>query len=116
MVSEKGIFTNAIKSRLYKWGHDVQVKREFIVSWVFAPITDDCARVFCNRSSVAHVGTKFQWTKSLQNAINQLKHKLVFSPILAYPCPNCGFAVDTNASGQQPDGFFHKCRRKRKKL
>lgn len=40
----------------------------------------------------------FQWTDECQSSFDTLKQKLTESPILAYPLPDIGFILDTDAS------------------
>ena len=41
---------------------------------------------------------KFEWTNACEEAFERLKHKLVLSPILAYPKNEGLFVLDTDAS------------------
>ena len=48
---------------------------------------------------VTEEGRPFKWTTECQGDFEALKHRLVSSPILAYPVPGREFVLDTDASG-----------------
>ena len=47
---------------------------------------------------LTEAGRQFRWTENCQQAFDELKSRLVFSPILAYPSVTTMFTVDTDAS------------------
>jgi hypothetical protein len=45
-------------------------------------------------------GRKFEWTNECQSAFEELKNRLVLSPILAHPDFSNNFILDTVASNE----------------
>lgn len=103
IVSEDGVSTDPQKVEcVSNWPqprtvHDV---RSFLGTCSyyrrFIPLFSDLARPL---NKLTEKGAKFVWTNDCENSFQILKEKLTQSPVLAYPCMNKPFILDTDASG-----------------
>jgi hypothetical protein len=103
LVSGEGISTDPAKvDSVRNWPplktvHDV---RSFLGTCSyyrrFIPSFSDTARPL---NKLYEKTAKFLWTDECESSFNSLKYKLTQAPILAYPCIQKPFILDTDASG-----------------
>ena len=79
----------------------------------FIPCFSDIARPLHNQT---RKGADFVWTKECETAFLELKERLIAAPVLAYPCFQKPFILETDVSGcglvavlsqSQDDGLVH---------
>jgi hypothetical protein len=73
-----------------------QLCRRYTIYTRFIPSFSDTARPL---NKLTEKTAKFLWTDECESSFNSLKDKLTQAPILAYPCIQKPFILDTDASG-----------------
>ena len=102
IVSDEGISCDPKKlEAVVNWPKPSCVK-EVCSFWGFCSYYRSFVQGFSNLASPLYElikkNVKFEWTNACEEAFERLKHKLVLSPILAYPKNEGLFVLDTDAS------------------
>ena len=83
----------------YKVPHDVHTVRQFLgLTSFYRRFVPGFAQIASPLHELTKKGIAFKWTEACQTALDQLKDKLVESPVLAYPNFNEEFTLETDAS------------------
>ena len=103
MVSPAGVATDPEKVRaVHDWPQPAAVTdvRSFLglVSY-YRRFIEGFAQIARPLHHITEKGRPFKWTTECQEAFEALKHRLISSPILAYPIQGKEFIIDTDASG-----------------
>ena len=102
LVSAEGVATDPNKTAtVQQWPVPRSVKevRSFVglVSY-YRRFVEGFALIAKPLHQLMEKNRKFEWTEECQAAFDELKQRLVSPPILAYPCPDGNYILDTDAS------------------
>ena len=64
----------------------------------YAKLVPQCAHIATSFYNLLWKNIKFGWTMDCDTAFKQLKHVLIYTPVLAMPDLDADFMVETDAS------------------
>ena len=111
-VSDMGISTQTEKTEAIKnWPTPTNVKevRSFLgLASYYRRFVKDFGSIAkpLHQLTEKHRAGRFEWSPACQNAFDELKHRLTSAPILAYPCAEGEFILDTDASNDGIGGVL----------
>ena len=102
VVSREGIHTDPVKIEAVRdWpvpSTQTQVRSFLGLASYYRRFIKGFANVAAPLNKLTEKNTKFVWTEQCTVAFEQLKQALISAPILAYPCADGQFVLDTDAS------------------
>ena len=102
VVSKEGIATDPEKVKAIKeWPQpkDLHELRSFYgLCSYYRKFVQDFAKIAAPMTNLMRAETKFQWTQPCEEAFEEMKRRLIESPILALPQQDAHFILDTDAS------------------
>lgn len=102
VVSDEGVHTDPEKIRKVKeWPVPMSVHevRSFLgLASYYRRFVPDFAALASPLHKLTEKGREFHWSSECQRAFDQLRQRLIMSPILAYPTATHKFILDTDAS------------------
>ena len=102
LITKDGVHTDPAKIESIKNRHPprtVRQVRSFLgLANYYYRFIKDYAQIAAPLNNLTKKGTKFRWTEVEQKSFDEIKHRLITAPIMAYPRSKGMFILDTDAS------------------